>query len=84
MTELELYQFVQDKELDWRGKSLMLWMHPYELNEFAELLGDNYLGDGGIEVSLLSGGSIALDIVDICNDFGIEPANILKMEGDDE
>ena len=81
MTELELYKFVQDKEIEWRGKHLVLWLSPYELEDFAELLGENYLSDGGIEITLLSHGTIALDIEDICNDFGIEPACILKMGG---
>jgi len=80
MTERELSAFVRDKEIEWRGESLILWLHPYELPNFAELLGGNYLDSGGMEVSLLSNGVIALDIVDICNDFGIEPANILKTE----
>ena len=80
MSELELYKFVQDKEIEWRGESLILWLSPYEITDFAELLGVNYLSDGGVEVSLLSHGVIALDLVGICNDFGIEPTNIRKKD----
>lgn len=79
MTELQLYKFVQDKEIAWRGDSLILWLYPSEIVGFTELLGGNYLAEGGIEVRLKESGIIALDIVDICNDFGIEPACILKM-----
>ncbi len=80
MTELELYKFVHDKEIHWRGGGLILWLSNYEIADFAELLGDSYLSDGGVEVTLLSYGMIGLDIVDICNDFDIEPTKILRKD----
>lgn len=80
MTELELYKFVQDKEIGWRGDKLILWIDHYSLPEFADLLGDNLLCDGGLEVTLLSGGTIALDIVDLCENHDIDPENILRKE----
>ena len=79
MTELQLYKFCEDKELDWRGDKLILWIPFWQLEDFTELIGYNYLSEGGIEVTLLND-CIALDIVDLCEDFDIEPENIVKKE----
>ncbi len=80
MSELELYKFVQNKEIGWRGDKLILWAEPYDLKEFAGMLGCNYLCEGGVEVVLLSDGTIAIELNDICENFDIEPTNILPME----
>ena len=80
LTELQVYKFVQDKEIDWRGDKLILWLSGRELSEFADLLGDNYLGDGGCEVTLLSGGNVAVELQHILEDFDIAPKNIRERE----
>jgi len=83
MTELKLYKFVQGKEIDWRGLEgdiLMLWVEAYDLKEFAELVGDDYLCEGGEEVYLLQNGTVAIGLNDICECFEIEPTNILPKE----
>ncbi len=82
MTELELYKFVQDKEMDWRGDSLVLWLYPSEIDEFTELTGNNIFDDGGLEVHLQSNGSIAIELEEVCIFHGIDPEHILKKEGD--
>lgn len=80
MTELQLYKFVQEKEIDWRGDKLLLWITPHYLSEFAELVGDDYLCEGGEQVFLLPDGVIAIELNDICECFEIEPTNILPRE----
>lgn len=79
MTELDLYKFVQDKEIDWRGNKLILWIPFYDLQEFTNLIGYDYLSEGGEEVSLQHN-CIALELNDICDNFDIEAENILKKE----
>lgn len=79
MTELELYKFVQGKEIDWHGDKLYVWIRFYDLAEFTEILGYDYLSEGGEEVSLQHD-CICIDIVDICENFEINPENILPRE----
>lgn len=79
MTELQLYKFTQNKEIDWRGDKLILWIDFDDLTEFTEMIGYNFLSDGGIEVCLLEN-CIAIDLINLCEDFDIEPENILKKE----
>lgn len=80
MTELELYKFCQDKEIDWRGDELIFWIEPYDLKEFADLLGIDYLCEGGLDVCLLTEGTIAVELNDIGSFFDIELEHILAKE----
>lgn len=80
MTELELYKFCQDKEIDWRGEKLILWIEPYDLKEFAELLGFDYLCEGGVRAYILTEGTIAVELNDLQGDFSIELEHILAKE----
>jgi len=82
MTELDLYKFVSEQETAWRGDKLIMWLYPSDLTEFAELLGGNYLSEGGVEVTLLTGGMIGVELNDICEDFDIVPEQIVSKEGD--
>lgn len=79
MTELQLYKFCEDKQLDWRNNNteLILWILFWQLEDFTKMIGYNYLSEGDVEVTLLDD-CIALDIVDLCDYFGIEPENIMK------
>lgn len=77
MTELELYKFCKDKEVDWRRDELILWIPFSDVDDFANMLGYNYLSEGGIDVVLLND-CIALNLVYICENFDINPENILK------
>ncbi|GFN32413.1 hypothetical protein [Paenibacillus xylaniclasticus] len=80
MNELDLYRFCEDKEMDWRGEKLIMWLSPYDITDFAKLLGDDYLSEGGMEVHLLMGGTIGLELNDICECFDIEPERIYPKE----
>jgi len=79
LTGLQLYKFIYENELeiDWRGDELVLWIEFYYIEEFTELIGEYYLSEGGIEVNLRHDG-IALDIVDLCEYFDIDPEDILE------
>lgn len=82
--ELDLYKFIQDTgtQISWRGKELIIWLNPNDVIDFAEMVGYDYLSDGGIECNLQGGGYIVLDIVELCENFDIDPERILEM-GDD-
>lgn len=79
MNELDLYKFCQDKEMDWREDELVIWVSFDEVHTFTEMIGDNYISDGGIE-SNLQMHNIAFDLVPICGYFGIDPERICSKE----
>lgn len=83
MNALKLYKFIEENELEiaWRGKELVLWVNFYALEDFAKLIGSGYLCECGTDVNLQES-CIALDIVDLCEYFGIEPTDILEKEDD--
>lgn len=82
MTDLQLYKFIKENEveIDWRGDELVIWLHPYDIKDFVELVGDNYITDGEVRGMIVSCGYIAIDIAPICEDFDIEPTDIQKKE----
>lgn len=80
MTELDLYRFIKenDVEISWYGDDqLTAWLCHYQLMMFCELIGDGILDEGGIEVRLQQRGTIALNLVPICEYHGIDPERIL-------
>lgn len=82
MTEHQLVGFIerQEIEIDWRGDKLMIWIHAYDLSEFAEIVGDEYLSDGGYPADIMSNGYICLEINDLCEAFEIDPQRVLPRE----
>lgn len=44
------------------------------------MVGYDYLSDGGIECNLQGDGYIALDIVELCENFDIDPERILERD----
>lgn len=83
MTELKLYKFLNENTIEhhWEreNKELIAWIPFYWLEEFAELIGEHCLSDGGIMVNLQNG-YIALDLVPIAEYHEIELENILEKE----
>ncbi|WP_034757756.1 hypothetical protein [Rossellomorea vietnamensis] len=79
MTELDLYKFAQTQEIDWRGEKLYIWIRFCDLAEFTGMIGYDQFSEGGEEVSLQHD-CICVDIVDICESYGIEPENIFPKE----
>lgn len=80
MTELELYKFVQDKEIDWRGDSLILWIEPSEVQEFADVIDRCNADDGGLDCKIQQDGTVCIDLIDLCEEYDIEPENIFPKE----
>ncbi len=81
MTELELYKFVQDKEMRWvTDDQLNLWIDADDLKEFSEIEGDCIVEDGGFEIVLVHGGTICINLTDVCEIHDINPENIFHKE----
>lgn len=80
MTELDLYKFINDNriEIDWRGNNLYIWLEYYELESFCKLLDRCDADDGGLDCTLQNAGFVVLDLVPICEEYGIDPNNILE------
>lgn len=79
MTELELYKFCEDREIQWGyDGELILWIPFYDLEEFTNLIGYGIIvDDGGLAVHLKED-CIALDLVEVCDYHDINPHNILE------
>lgn len=77
MKELDLFRFITDNsvEMRWDDDVLSTWITHYDLDEFSNMI-DSSLQEGGIEVRLLSHGTIYLDLVEVCEYYGIEPERI--------
>jgi hypothetical protein len=77
MTELELYKFINDNQIqvEWIGTELIIWIPFYLIKDFTELIGYSYLAECGIEVNLQFD-CIAFNIVDLCEYFDINPESI--------
>ncbi len=79
--ELQLHNFIQNNkiEINWSDNELIMWIPFFYVKEFTDLLGYNFLSDGGYNVNLRED-CIAFDLVPICEYFDIEPTNILEKE----
>ncbi|WP_342505898.1 hypothetical protein [Sporosarcina sp. FSL K6-2383] len=80
MTELELYKFCQDKEIGWRGESLIMWISPSEVQEFADLIDRCSADDGGLDCKIQQDGTVCVDLIELCEEYDIDPENILPKE----
>lgn len=81
MSELELYKFVQDKEMRWvSDNQLNLWISASELKVFADLDDDLIVEDGGFEITLVHGGMVCINLLDVCELHDIEPENIFSKK----
>ena len=79
---LEVYKFIQeyDVPLRWDGQNddvLSAWIPVSFIEEFSGLFSD-VLTLGGIEVTLLEGGDIHVNIAPLCESLGVDPEDIYK------
>jgi hypothetical protein len=79
MTELKLYKFVKDNELEfrWHGDDVMLFVNFSELAEFTALLGRFFFDDGGSPVTL-NRDCVCVEMKGICESFGLNLANVFE------
>jgi hypothetical protein len=92
MTELEIYKFIHENELECRWqdfyergniiKKLNLWVPAYLLKDFCNLLGDSAFDDEGYcDTTLCYDGSTFIENLDeVLECYGINAENIVKKE----
>ena len=82
MDAQQLADFIKQTqtEIDWHGDKLMAWIHPYDLRDFCNLIGYEYLSDGGYPAHIMFNGTVCLELNDLCEDFEIDPEQILPRE----
>ena len=80
MKELDLYQFVKENEIDmrWDDDVLSTWIPNWRLADFLSLIGSS-LDEGGRDARIMSDGSIWIDMVPVCEYYGIEPERIFPI-----
>lgn len=85
MSELELYKFINenDVEIRWEEEELLLWMDHWDMETFGEILNREDADDGGYPCQLqttLGQAIIVLDLVPLCEEEGINPENIFEKD----
>ncbi|MEI6296264.1 MAG: hypothetical protein WCO84_01280 [bacterium] len=78
MTLLELNSFIENKcsEVFWyEDCELILFVEFCDLAEFTNMVGYNYLSEGGVPVSLKSD-CIVIDLLSLCEWFYINPLEV--------
>jgi hypothetical protein len=81
MTELQFYKYIREvlnaaeDELNWFGDELILQMRSHEIDDFMVLIGESK-SEEPTPISYYHG-MIQIDLVPICEWFGIEAENIL-------
>ena len=81
MTELELYKYITDNDIDhaYNGDEVVIWLYHWQIEDFCAFIGSYVLSEGGIEV-MLQENYIALSINGICEHFNIDIKNVFKNE----
>ncbi len=84
MTELELYRFVEDKDIEWHRNDnegipdVIAFVYPFDVEEFSQMI-KSYLRDEGVECRLMDG-YFAFWVKDICDHYDIDMDNVFKGE----
>lgn len=79
MTELQLYKFLEKRNIEtrWDETILSCWISFYNLKEFYDMLNIRD-GEDSINVQLVTDGCIYLDLANVCDRFDIDPLNICE------
>lgn len=80
MKELDLHKFLKENEVEmrWDDDVLSTWISHWHLAEFAELIRSS-LDEGGLEARIVADGSVWIDLVPVCEYYGIEPERIFPI-----
>lgn len=87
MTELELYKFVNDNDIEYHyykdyinsfmspKERIIMFVNIRDIEAFNKLLGKNIMEDEGIECNMKSG-YFCFEMMEICEYFAIVPKNV--------
>ena len=82
MTELELYKFINDNNIEWHRQDndgvpdIIIFPYFFQMEEFGKLM-KNFTRDGGLECRMLDN-YFAIWMQDVCDYFGISSENVFK------
>lgn len=86
MTELELYKFITNSNVEWHRESnegeedIIIMPYIFNLEDFSKLV-KNYDNDGqGLQMRLMNGSYVAIWMRNICEYYGIEINNVFVGE----
>ncbi len=79
MTELDLYKFIQENNIEWHRykKDIIIFVNFSNMPQFLEILTPSVFDDDGI-VCNLKRGYIGIVINEICDYYGIIIDNVFK------
>lgn len=81
MTELDLYKYINGNSIEWHRQDndgtpdILIFPYIFQLEEFCELI-KYYDNDNGGLLVYIKNGYAAIWMNDICEYFGIDPANV--------
>lgn len=81
MTELDLYKFVSDNEIEyhWHDDNVIIFVSVWRIEQWSKLLGHGIMDEEGIECRMKYN-YFCFWMKDICGYFGIELSNVFKNE----
>jgi len=81
MTELELYKFIEESGSMTRydGEVALIWVYHFQVEEFAKLIGEYWLDEGGVEIRLQED-YVAVDMTEILKEEGINPYAVFEAD----
>lgn len=86
MTELDLYKWVRDHdpEIRWHESMLLCFIYTFQLEDFYSILDDTIFDDGGsFEIHVSNKRCVVIDLVEICDYYGIDAEKILPKDKED-
>ncbi|HNG68591.1 MAG TPA: hypothetical protein PLP63_06585 [Saprospiraceae bacterium] len=84
MTELQLYKFINDNDVEWRydwnkdQEDVIVFINSYLIDDFCELI-KSYFDDAHIECALRDR-YICVWMDDLCSHYGIELINVFPKQ----
>lgn len=85
MTELELYKFINDNNIEWHKREndgtpdVVIFPHIFQIEDFQKLLSKSSFDDGGIECRMMDG-YFAFWMKDICEYYGVDMDKVFTGE----
>jgi len=83
MTELELYKFITENNIEWHPanndgvEDIIMFVNLYHMQAFSQILGPNIVDEDGV-YCILKQGYLCFWMNDICDYFDIKVDNVFK------
>lgn len=85
MTELQLYRYIKDNDIEWNHfydnefgyMDIVIFPKLWQLDELSDLLSNSVFDDEGIKCHMKKG-YVAIPMRDICDHYDIDMHNVFK------